>query len=212
VLKWLCVPLLVLNVLALSHWMGWIDLGLEDPREPSKSSLELKPEAITLNPAIAPVAPLQCLQWPDLLDSQMIAVRNELEKIASPNKADVLRREVASSFLVYWPPAESMAQANRRVQQLKGLGVNETHVFADGDLRLAVSLGLYRSREGAQNLVNALHQQGILAIRLQEYERTILNSLNMRTSDPVQIEALKALSSKGEGWQSRECPLQDRPN
>jgi SPOR domain len=211
--KWLIIILLGANAVLGAHLLGWIDLGLEDPRDTKKVASQLNPQAVTVSPytpAMAKVARAsagQCLQWSALGVAEARAVQTVVSPIIAPLELSLQRKEDFTSFLVYLPPAASLANAQRRVAQLKELGVGETFVIPDGPLRWAISLGLFRSREGAQKLLSELQQKNITDVQMEPRNSAATITLKVDGLNQEQANALLALRNRGAEWAADACRL-----
>jgi hypothetical protein len=63
---------------------------------------------------------------------------------------------------VYIPPARSKSEADRKVRELRELGVTEFFVVQDaGQWRNAISLGIFKSDEAAQAFLSKLKERGV---------------------------------------------------
>ena len=72
----------------------------------------------------------------------------------------------AGIWMVYTPPSETLAVAQRRAADLRRLGVRDLYLMPDGPYRLGISFGLFRSEEGARALMDSLTQQGVRGLRI----------------------------------------------
>ena len=69
-------------------------------------------------------------------------------------------RETIESHRVYIPPLDSRKSALRTLRELKSRGIRDVAVVPGGELRNAVSLGVYRSRANAQRRMTSLKRLG----------------------------------------------------
>lgn len=76
------------------------------------------------------------------------------------------RIEQPSGYLVYVPPAPTRADAQQRLAALRAAGQADVFVVQDGPLRLAISVGLFRSEETARALVTRLQQRGETGLQI----------------------------------------------
>jgi hypothetical protein len=79
---------------------------------------------------------------------------------------DLKSAESNSSYIVYLAPSESAKEAQRKLAELKRLGVTEAFLMQDGPLKLGISLGLFRAEEGARALVQQLSAKGIRSAKI----------------------------------------------
>ncbi|MCZ7560916.1 MAG: SPOR domain-containing protein [Burkholderiaceae bacterium] len=76
------------------------------------------------------------------------------------------RVEQPSGYLVYVPPPPTRADAQQRLAALRAAGQADVFVVQDGPLRLAISVGLFRSEETARALVTRLQQRGETGLQI----------------------------------------------
>ena len=69
-------------------------------------------------------------------------------------------RETIESHRVYIPPLDSRKSALRTMRELKSRGIRDVAIVLRGELRNAVSLGVYRSRENAVSRMTSLKRLG----------------------------------------------------
>jgi len=113
-------------------------------------------------PKLATAAPGACLEWgifagPGVAKAEAALAGLELA-------AGQVERTVtdAGGHWVYIPPLKTRADADRKVRELKDLGVTEFFVVLDpGPWRYAISLGIFRTDEAAQAFLAKLKQQRV---------------------------------------------------
>lgn len=108
--------------------------------------------------ASAGVAPVACRAFPPLDEDRAAALRGALEQ--SGATVNERRIEQGASYLVYLPPADSAAQAQQRLAELRRIGRDDAFVIQDGPMRLAISLGLFRFESAARAMVDQLVRAG----------------------------------------------------
>src|SRR5690606_13559559 len=91
-------------------------------------------------------------------------LREALE--AAGARVESTRIEQAANYLVYLPPADTVAEAQRRLNELRRIGQEDAFVIQDGPLRLAVSVGFFRAEEPARVLVARLEALGETRLRI----------------------------------------------
>jgi len=104
--------------------------------------------------------------------------RNALKVWRELNKIDTdsvnrfnKESDVVSSYLVYFPAAETYAQSRENVQQLKQKGITDYWLFRRGELKGAISLGLFIKKDRALLLQEKLVKAG-LTIEIKERYKT----------------------------------------
>jgi hypothetical protein len=69
--------------------------------------------------------------------------------------------EVVSNYLVYFPAAESDLQSKADIAMLKQKGITDLWLFRQGDLKGAISLGMFRQRSRAEKLVQIMKRKNL---------------------------------------------------
>jgi hypothetical protein len=76
-----------------------------------------------------------------------------------------------SSWWVFVPPHKTRQLAERKAAELKKLGLDEFSVVLEsGRNQFAISLGLFKSGQGAQDRLEDLHKKGVRTARIQVRE------------------------------------------
>ena len=126
----------------------------EKPRTPGKSIPPAPPKVAG--------AAAACLEWgvlagPDVGRAETALARLELS-------SDQVERTVtdATGYWVYMPPLKTKADVDRKVRELKKLGITEFFVVQDaGQWRNAISLGIFRTEEAARGFLAELRKRGV---------------------------------------------------
>lgn len=106
----------------------------------------------------ANAAPPVCMAFAPIDEERAPRMREALE--ASGAHVDAQRIEQGASYLVYLPPAASMAEAQSRLADLRRLGRNDAFLIPEGPYRLGISLGVYRAESAARAMVARLAEAG----------------------------------------------------
>ncbi len=75
-----------------------------------------------------------------------------------------------SSYLVYYPAAETFAKSKENVLMLKRKGINDLWLFRSSELKGTVSLGLFTEEDKALSLKEKLVQSGLDVEIMQRYK------------------------------------------
>ncbi len=151
--------LLLTNVaFALHIQLGPVSSGSTQP------ALELRPEKINPVPASLP-ALANCLEWGTFLDADLERVE---KAIATQQLDDKVIRQAMGKVPAYWihiPPLTSRSHAERKIGELKSLGVTTYyHVQDDSKWNNAISMGFFHDIEEARNLMTALRSKGVRSV------------------------------------------------
>ena len=126
-----------------------------DKIKPLKSVVQAPPERPKgQGRAIPPATPkpaAACLEWGLFAGPAVAKAEGALAGLGLP--AGRVERSVADAggYWVYMPPQKAKADVDRKLGELKALGVTEFFVVQEaGQWRNAISLGIFRTEEAAQ--------------------------------------------------------------
>jgi hypothetical protein len=125
------------------------------PRVPGKAAPAAPPKSASALPAA-------CLEWGNFAGPGL--ARAELALAELQLAPGQLERAVvdAGGYWVHIPPLKTKGEADRKVRELRDLGVTEFFVVQEpGPWRNAISLGIFRSEEAAQAFLARLKQQKV---------------------------------------------------
>lgn len=113
-------------------------------------------------PAPAPVARQVCLEWGQFAEQDLARAKTALQALKL-GEADIsVQAARANSWWVYIPPLKTKQDANRKVDELKGLGIQDSFVMQDNNSwRYAVSLGVFSTQEAAERYLAQVREKGV---------------------------------------------------
>ena len=137
-----------------------------EPAPEQKADAPTTPEAPKSEPAKAAVADIACVALSGL-------GREQARVVVSKFKADVSGVKVVTrligepdSFWVMYPDLGSRQLAERKAAELRGLGVTDLFIMSDDTPHPnAISLGLFKSREKADEHLDSLKKKGVRSAR-----------------------------------------------
>lgn len=88
---------------------------------------------------------------------------NQLTAVKDNIKPVIKDEQVVSDYLVYYPAAETLIQAEANMQMLKDHGVNDLWLLRTGEEKGQISLGVFNKEERALIMKNQLLAKGINA-------------------------------------------------
>lgn len=111
------------------------------------------------------------------------------------------------SWWVRIPPLPNSAQADKKAAELSRLGIRDFYVVREGGPnQYAISLGLYKSEENANNYLNALLKKGVKSARVQVREAPGDKSVVEIRGTPQQlVNALADLPPEFSGVSRADC-------
>jgi hypothetical protein len=133
------------------------------PDKPEKSKAAAAPgKAIPPAPPRAAVAAGACMEWGVFAGPAVARAEAALTKLElAPER---IERSVTDSggYWVYMPPQKAKAEADRKVAELKALGITEFFLVQEpAKWRFAISLGIFRTEEAAQGFLAKLKERGV---------------------------------------------------
>ena len=137
-------------------------------------------------PAIPPPqsAPTSCAEWGPFAGSEVARADAALTALALPGGAQRRVTEV-DGYWVYMPPQKTKGEVDRKVGELKALGVTEFFVVTDaGPWRNALSLGLFKNEGAAKAELERLRALGVRSATVTRRER-FLKQVAFVVGDPA---------------------------
>lgn len=170
----LCLFLLFANIVYFAAERGDVKLFGGRQREPQRLAAQIAPETVrALSPAAvaqleararqpAPPPALACLEVGGYAADETARIEAALSALQLGAALTTRKAEEPTSFMVYIPPLGSMEAAQRKVEELRRLGVADYAILQDnGPLRFGVSLGVFRSDEAAQKRLAELTARAV---------------------------------------------------
>ncbi len=141
------------------------------PRTPGKAAPSAPPKT-------ACAVPAACLEWGNFAGPGAAKAELALAELQlAPGRIERVVVD-AGGYWVYIPPLKTRSDADRKVRELRDLGVTEFFVVQDaGQWRNAISLGIFRTEEAAQAFLAGLKQQGVrsaIAARRENFLKQVV--------------------------------------
>ena len=164
----------------------------EEP-PPESSRREALPEKTE-----PPVSAETCLLLGEMSLPDVESVESLIaEALPAFRKTRIMKTPGSSSYWVHIPPHKTKREAETAAAELKGLGIGEYYIVQEsGANHLAISLGLYSTREGADLALEALRKKGVRsAQRVERTTRTAQAQLEIHGPE-AQVERLRSTVEK----------------
>lgn len=175
-MKWL-FGLLLLSSLAFFAFMQWGGTGAGDSKN-LQSQPPLNAEKIKLLPAVisstssvqsAVQAATVCMEWGDFSGSDLSRATAALSDLKLGNKLTQRQVEHTIGYWVYLPPLKNSAEVEKKVAQIKELGLEEYFVVQeDGKWQNAISLGVFKTAEAAHKFRESVKAKGLESAKAGE--------------------------------------------
>ena len=146
--------------------------------QPEKITLLTPQQVAALGPAKASALADVCVEWGPLSEGEKARALAVLEPLDLARLISQKKVEVIANYWVFIAPAANKPAADRRLEELKALGIRDVALIDSGPQRFAISLGVFRTEEAAQARLSALQAQGVKAAkvggRAQSIQQTLL--------------------------------------
>jgi len=161
-------------------------------------------------PVAAAPAPGVCMEWGSFGGTDVPRAQAAIDALALGEAARRTEVAVTTSYWVYIPPLKSKSDLDRKTGELKERGVNDfTSILEAGRWRYAISLGVFRSEDGAKKHLAQLREKGVRSAQVGEREQRIIQAAFL-VRDPTveqsaQLAGLKA-GFPGSDLRAVDCP------
>jgi hypothetical protein len=110
-----------------------------------------------------------CMEWGEFSGADLARATAALNALRLGNRLGQREVEYNIGYWVYIPPLKDKAAVAQKIEQLKARGVEEYFVVQEAGVWLnAISLGVFKTREAAQNFVNQLRAMDVRSAQVGE--------------------------------------------
>jgi len=207
--------LVLANLLFYGWHAGYIGPGEEKKGEPERLSQQIAPEKIRLVTADSPRRPAEtararsaCLEWGSFPAQEAERALTALAPLGLGDKLSSRKVEEAAQWWVFMPPQGNKANADKKTEELKNLGVTDYFVVTDdGANKWAISLGVFRTEESAKNYLAAVSAKGVKTGRTGARETRVQKTLfQIRDADDATQAKLTEIRKDFAGIDLHDCP------
>jgi hypothetical protein len=213
-MKWIFAILLVINILFFTV----MQLSSNHGREPMRGHESVMADKIKLlaEPQKAPelalamseapvtsgdrapgeAKPEICLEWGQFTGDTLKHVAQALEKLQLGEKLIQRKAEKSGGYWVYVTPRKTLQEAQKKVDELKRLGVQESYIVREvSEMQYAISLGIFSTAEAAAKYLDQLRERGVKSAvsgtHAQEIEATVFQIRDSGEAMTAQLTKLK---------------------
>ena len=147
---------------------------------------------------------LLCKAFSGISSDAAKTVQNVIASSAPDAQVALITSKESSSYWVHIPPQASKSGAEKKVTELKEMGVSDSFIISDdGPNKWAVSLGLFKSREMADSYLQKLTKQGVRSAKIEVRDKAA-DKVRLEISAPAETlgtlaRELKPLASASIG-------------
>ncbi|HZR67772.1 MAG TPA: SPOR domain-containing protein [Burkholderiales bacterium] len=160
--------------------------------------------------APAPVKVAACVELGAFNAADAAKVEQALAPLALGARVSQRHVEETAGFWVYVPPQSNRQGANRKVAELRKLGVGEFFIVQDDpEYRYAISLGVFKSREAARSRLAELRTKGVRSARVGARETQVPKVLfSVRDVPEPEAARLNEVRQAFPGAELKDCPAE----
>jgi hypothetical protein len=151
---------------------------------------------------------LVCLEWGEFSGSDLTRATAALSGLQLAEKISKRQIERDIGYWVYIPPLKNKAAVSRKIGELKKLGVKEYFVVqVSGQWMNAISLGVFKTRDAAQNFLHELQTKGVHSAKVGERASKLKSTIFILNRIDAGTEAkLKAMQNDFAGSELTNVP------
>lgn len=216
--------LVLVNLLLFAWQQGAFGRYGDGGREPERMERQVEPERIrvlterdvqalreraTQNSSVLNLSVAQsCLEFGDFSPAEAARAEKALAALAPAVKLSQRPVEAPGWFMVYLPPFKTAADAERRAEELRTLGVKDLLVMSENStMKFGISLGSFRDPNAAKAHLAALEKMGLKGVRIADKPSTItLTRFQLRDLDADAAQQLAAMRGEFPAQTVRACP------
>lgn len=146
-----------------------VEQALRQPLNAEKIRV-LSPAQLAALPKVKQVPKLSaCLEWGSMNAADAARAEQALKALALGERLTQRRQDEAASWWVFLPPQGSKPNVDRKIAELKRLGIDDYFAILDeGKWRFAISLGVFSSQDAAKKRLEALRGKGVKTAQTAE--------------------------------------------
>jgi hypothetical protein len=175
---------------------------------PSESPSKPNPAMDVAAPAAAKPGTLVCLEWGDFSGQDLARATAALSALQLDDKLSRRQIEQDIGYWVYFPPLKNKAAVNRKLAEIKALGIREYFVVqASGHWHNAISLGVFKTQEAAQSFLHGLNAKGVHTAQVGERANKLKSTIFMLDRvDAATVSKLTAMQNDFPGSALNNVP------
>jgi len=184
---------------------------LAEPQNSPELSLAMSSEVPVKSEDSPPseAKPEICLEWGRFSGDALKRAAQALEKLHLGEKLIQHKAEKPGGYWVYITPRKTLQEAQKKVDELKQLGVQESYIVREPSvMQYAISMGIFSTAEVAAKYLDQLREKGVKSAvsgpRTQEIGATLFQIKDSGESMTAQLTKLK-LDFPGSELKAVEC-------
>jgi hypothetical protein len=217
-MKILFLILLLANLGFYAYSQGYLpqsadpaDEAMRTPLNPEKIRV-LNATQVAALPKVKPVLKASaCMEWGNFNPADAVKAEQALQSLALGDRLSERRVEETASWWVYLPPQGSKANADKKLGELKRLGVDDFYTIQDeGRFKFAISLGVFSSKDGAAKRLEAVRAKGVrTAVAAERSSAAPKVIVQIRDGGDAVVARINEIKASYPGTEARVCASPD---
>ena len=209
--------LVLVNLVFFGWHAGYIGPGETRQGEGDRLAQQITPEKIrVLTPAEAKKLTDQararanlCFEWGTFPAQEADKAAAALATLALGTHLNTRTVEETAGWWVFMPPQGSKENADKKVDELRRIGVNDFFVVLDdGPARFSISLGVFRNEDAARSYLASLTGKGVNTARAGQRETKVQKTLFRLTAlDDAAMARFDVVKRDFPGYDTRDCAV-----
>lgn len=231
-LKFVFWLLLLANGGLFAYHQGYLDPWFADSREPGRAARQLNADKIRLLPAgesaVKPVVAeaentdvdvlpavavadkkpevLACTEVGNFSDADANRFQAQLTPLALGQKLSRRTISETASYIVLIPPLGSKENADKKVGELRRLGVSDFFLIQDNSpMRMGISLGIFSTEAAAKMRLAELNRKGVRSARVSARNAVSKFAFQLRELDSATKEKFDKIKAGYPQQEVRAC-------
>lgn len=152
-----------------------------------------------------------CLEIGEFNAADASLFSKKLKKLLPASHAEQFQNQNPSSYMVYLPSAKNKKEAEIRIRELQKKGISNYFLITNGtQFKNAISLGIFKNEEAANNLVTELQKLGFDDARTHVRTKPSGSaSFQLRNAGKIQLQQLELILADFPQASKKECEQQN---
>ncbi len=211
--------LILANLLFYGWHAGYIGPGDVKKGEGERLTQQLSPEKIRI---VTPDEARKmresaktrvnvCFDWGTFPAQEAEKATEALAALNLGNRLVVRTVEETAGWWVFMPPQGSKPNADKKVDELKRLGITDFFIVQDeGPNKFAISLGVFRTEDAAKGYLAAISAKGVKTARADQRETKVQKTIyRLSGLDEAATARFDALRKDFPGHEAKDCAADD---
>lgn len=167
-----------------------------------------QPASAAASPAKTDSNALVCVEWGDFSGTDLTRATSALGALQLGDKLSHRQMERDIGYWVYIPPLKNKAAINQKIGELKDLGVREYFIVQnEGRWRNAISMGVFKSHDTAQNYLAYLRAKGVRSAKIGERASKLITTVfRLDQIDAATREKMAEIQNDFPGGELKNVP------